>query len=106
MPVDVSFGSWWDIHAFADSMAVLSRHIGSFAGVDGSSGRHVHSLVPFRRTDISPPSVAGKSMTVASFEIERGAALIAFWTFHALVRAGFFTVLFVVVVFFVSCFIS
>src|SRR5438552_19044033 len=98
MPVDVSFGSWWDIHAFAAAMAVLSRHIGAFAGVDGSSGRHVHSPAPFRRTAISPPSVVGKSITVASFEIERGAALIAFWTFHAVVRAGFFMVLFVVVV--------
>src|SRR5512141_2756332 len=91
-------------------MAILSRHWGSFAGVLAMSGRQVQPFVPFRRTGISAPSLAGKSRIVASLEIARGAALIAFWIFHAFERAGFvptfISVFFVVVVVFVSCFIS
>jgi hypothetical protein len=47
-------------------------------------------------------------MTVALFEIAAGAALIAFWIFHAAERAGFAIFIFVVVfvVVFISCFVS
>ena len=51
----------------------------------------VQSFVPFRSTGISPPSFPGWSTMVAFFAIARGAALIAFWTFHAFVLpAGWF----------------
>src|SRR6266498_1477493 len=59
IPGPVSFGSFFDIQACAHCMAILSRHIGSLAGVLGSSGKQVHSLVPWRRVTISPPSLAG-----------------------------------------------
>jgi hypothetical protein len=70
------------------------------------SGRHVHPFVPGRRTGISAPSLAGKSMIVAFLEIDIGAALIAFWIFQDVERAGFCIVLFFVVVVVVSCFVS
>jgi hypothetical protein len=46
-------------------------------------------------------------MTVAFFAIEAGAALVAFWIFQDVERAGFFVAFVVLVVLdFVSCFIS
>src|SRR5438046_3018980 len=55
--------------------------MGSFAGVEGSSGMQVQSFVPFRSTGISPPSFPGWSTMVAFFAIARGAALMAFCSF-------------------------
>src|SRR5262244_2844210 len=57
--------------------------MGSFPGVVGSSGKHAHSFVPRRNTGGGSPSRAGQSRMVACRETDGGAALIAFWIFHA-----------------------
>src|SRR5712691_618604 len=88
MPGLLSFGSAWVFHAFAHSIAFSSMHIGSLAGVAGSSGIQVHLLDPLRSTAISLPSFPGWSTMVASFKIAAGAALMAFWIFHCLLLAG------------------
>src|ERR1700739_1766961 len=63
------------IKACNHSIAFGSRHIGSLPGELGSSGTHVHSLVPWRSTFMLPSSRI--SAMVASRETAGGAALIA-----------------------------
>src|SRR5712692_3647255 len=77
MPTPLSFGSFFDIHAWAHSMAFLSMHMGSLTGVEGMSGRHVQPFVPFRSSTIMPPSACDQSRMVASFAITAGATLMA-----------------------------
>src|SRR5215813_5569078 len=88
IPGSVGLKSFLAIHASTHSRQILSTHMGSFPGVLGSSGKQVHSFVPLRRTVGGSPSRAGQSRMVAFFETVGGAALIAFWIFHAALLAA------------------
>src|SRR5215470_2107677 len=95
MPGTVALKSFLAIHACAHSSHVLSRHMGSLPGVVGSSGKHIHPFVPLRKTGGWSLSFAGQSRMVAFLAMAAGAALMAFWIFHSLLRVGgFFSSLF------------
>src|SRR6266568_1508748 len=68
-------GGWWLIHAFAHSIALASKHIGSGPGVAGLSGMQVKLLVPLRNVRMLPS--ASIVTTVAPFATLIGAAFIA-----------------------------
>src|SRR5688572_10061252 len=82
MPILSLGGSFWLIHAPAQSMPFLSTHIGSTPG-DGPSGKHVHPLVPGRMT-----AIVAMSMIVAPCATAIGAADIALLILSGLVVGG------------------
>src|SRR5262249_35527386 len=85
----LSGGSDFVIRACNQSIALGSRHIGSFPGVLGSSGTQVHFPLPLRSTFMLPSSFI--STTLALRDTAFGAAVIAFAIFAASVLRGFFS---------------
>src|SRR5712692_11995716 len=70
-PIPFTWGSFLLIQPSAQACQSLSRHI----GVPSASTMHIQPLVPARSWFIFPSAVI--AMTVAFFEIDGGAALIA-----------------------------
>src|SRR3989344_4978908 len=86
-PILPGTGGLCAIHAWTQSMAFLSMHMGSGPGVAGLSGMQVKPFVPWRRVRIFPS--ASIATMVAPFAIFAGAAAIAL-AINCLSVGGFF----------------
>src|ERR1051325_6478211 len=89
MPSPGSCGVLCAIQACAHIIAFLSRHMGSVAGVEGSSGRQVQPFEPFLSSFIGDDMSAPGAITVASSAMPAGAALSALLIVAASVIWGF-----------------
>src|ERR1700730_5923792 len=88
-PTLPTVGAVWPAHAWTQSMAFLSMHMGSGPGVAGLSGIQVNPLVPVRKVRILPS--ASIVTMVAFLPTLAGAALMALLMRSASLGAAFFS---------------